>query len=310
MDRDLDPRSVERERDVTRGGSAPQDGRRPAPPGDERDVFSRDLELPRGPKRERIVVRGREYRLRGSEVRTLSVVGAFRVVAADQLRHPDDGRSVLSKDLENLKDLGLARTEPYVLGRERTTLVTLTDQGRDVLEASRRSNDGNALQAFYAGVSKPRELAHDLRVPQAYREAAEQLAAEGGRIRRVVLEEELKREYQSFLQAPNRDRKCSDGRPGRDADEVARWAQEHHLPIVDGCVRFPDVRLEYETRDGRLDVRDVEVTTPHYRGAHAATKAASGFARYRAVGARLCGGRGAARGGRCKEAHLAEEMLR
>ena len=109
---------------------------------------------------------------------------------------------------------------------------------------------------------------------------------------------------------PNRGRRSSDGRPGRDPGEVARWAEEHRLPIVDGRVRFPDVRLEYETRDGRLDVRDVEVTTPHYRGAHAAAKAASGFARYRAVGARLCGGRGAARGGRCKEAHLAEEMLR
>jgi len=34
---------------------------------------------------------------------------------------------------------------------------------------------------------------------------------------RVVLEQDLKREYQKFLQEPNRNRPDRDGRPGRDA---------------------------------------------------------------------------------------------
>ena len=79
---------------------------------------------------------------------------------------------------------------------------------------------------------------------------------------------------------------------------------------VDGHVQFPDVRIEYETTATAVArSQDVEVMTPHYRGAHAAAKVAAGFARYGAVGARLSGGRGSSRGGRCTESRLAEEML-
>ena len=78
-------------------------------------------------------------------------------------------------------------------------------------------------------------------------------------------------------------------RPEERAEAVARWAQEHELPYDDGHVQFPDARIEYEGRDGRRAVEDIEVVTPHYRGAHAAAKARSGFTRYRASGARLGG---------------------
>jgi hypothetical protein len=75
-------------------------------------------------------------------------------------------------------------------------------------------------------------------------------------------------------------------------------------------VQFPDLRIEYEERDGRRVIEDVEVTTPHYRGAHAAAKARSGFRCYRAIGARLGGGRGSSRsGGRGFDPRLAEEIL-
>src|SRR6267142_2142347 len=54
---------------------------------DPRDVFMRDLDLPRGRDRETVYdARGREYTLRGSESRTMSTVGAFRVVSASELR--------------------------------------------------------------------------------------------------------------------------------------------------------------------------------------------------------------------------------
>jgi hypothetical protein len=61
------------------------------------------------------------------------------------------------------------------------------------------------------------------------------------------------------------------------------------------------VRIEYDI-DGRDHTLDVEVMTPHYRGAHGATKSAAGFACYGTGG----GGRGGGRSG----AGLAEEMLR
>ena len=62
---------------------------------DPRDVFMRDLELPRGRERETVYdVRERGYRLRGSETRSLSTVGAFRVVAARDLRDRAAGRRI------------------------------------------------------------------------------------------------------------------------------------------------------------------------------------------------------------------------
>src|SRR4051812_37932505 len=76
---ETDPRHREDERWPDRG-SDPRD-REP------RDVFMRDLNLPRGREREIVYdARDRQYTLRGSETRTLSTVGAFRVVSARELR--------------------------------------------------------------------------------------------------------------------------------------------------------------------------------------------------------------------------------
>jgi hypothetical protein len=85
---------------------------------------------------------------------------------------------------------------------------------------------------------------------------------------------------------------------------VEQWAREHDLPVVDGHVQFPDVRLEYVEPDGRRDVEDVEVLTPHYRGAHAAAKGGSGFTGYR------IGGAGYNSGASPFDPHAAEEFLR
>ena len=83
-----------RDRDDTRWLDREQDSRRLDP----RDVFMRDLNLPRGPEREFVYdARERAYSLRESESRTLSTVGAFRVVSARDLRDhhggPADPRS-------------------------------------------------------------------------------------------------------------------------------------------------------------------------------------------------------------------------
>ena len=63
---------------------------------------------------------------------------------------------------------------------------------------------------------------------------------------RVVLDYELKRDYQRFLHERNRRKKDCDGRPGREPEEIARWARENELPYDDGHVRFPDARVEYQ----------------------------------------------------------------
>jgi len=312
MWRDIDPRAQERDRpEPGRGRVGGSTEMEPAGASqDSRDVFTRDLDLPRGPSRERVRANSREYRLSGDDVRVLASVGAFRVVPAADLREPNPRTPTRpARDLERLRELGLVRTTPYVVGRTRTNLVTLTSEGRAVLEQGRRPGATVDRQPFYVGVAKPRELAHDSRVYGAYVKAADRIAERGDRVHRVVLEEELKREYQRFLQSENLTRR-EGGEPAEGREQaIARWAQERELPCEDGHVRLPDARIEYEDRDGRRAVEDIEVVTPHYRGAHAAAKVRSGFTRYRAFGARLGGLRTVGRSGRSIDPRLAEELL-
>jgi hypothetical protein len=353
-----DPRSADDSaRDLSRGSRGMSDPR-DRTSIDPRDVFMKDLDLPRGPERDRVRARGDDVRLRGSESRALSIVGTFRVVPAGDLRdvqeRPLDPRT---SDLRHLKESGLVQVTPTA-GNDRA-LVVLTEKGRDVLERHHRptiqarqerelaawrgemddrwsdrdrekpdAREGH--QRFYSGLQKPREMTHDSQVYRAYLEAAERLRGDGASIRRVVLDNELKREYQQFLQERNRGRSDSDGRPDRTPEEIHRWAMENHLPEHDGRVQFPNARIEYEDRDGRLRTEDLEVETLHYRGGHAAAKAASGFTRSSARTMRVVSSRGSGggaggggrryglgitastgkSGGRGFDPRLAEELLR
>ena len=90
--------------------------------------------------------------------------------------------------------------------------------------------------------------------------------------------------------------------------EIRDWANEHRLPVDENKVQFPDFRVEHEWPDGRRDIEDVEITTPHYRGAHAASKARAGFTTFRSGGSRV-GGNSKGGGGRTSDPHLAEEFL-
>ena len=231
--------------------------------------------------------RDREYTLRGSESRTLATVGAFRVVSSRDLRdhngRPTDPRS---GDLRHLREQGLVETVRVPGYREQA--VTLTKEGRNLLE-SHRDRDQGDRQTFYNGVKRARELEHDVQVYRAHEGHAERLEARGARIERVVLDYELKRDYQKWLHERDRNRDDYDGHPDRTADEIREWALEHDLRYFDDEVHIPDLRIEYEL-DGRLEHRDVEVTTEHYRGAHAASVARSGFSCYRGSSARIGGG--------------------
>jgi DNA-binding MarR family transcriptional regulator len=266
---------------------------------DPRDTFTRDLNLPRDREREIVRNRDREYTLRGSESRTLATVGAFRVVASGDLRG-DRGRSLdpRSGDLRHLRERGLV--EVTRLPGSRDYAVSLTRDGRSLLE-SHRDRDQEARQTFYAGVERERELEHDVQVYRAFEREAERLEERGARIDRVVLDYELKRDYQKWLHERDRDRDDYDGHPDRDQHEIAEWAREHDLPYFDEQVHFPDARIEYEDADGRCDHVDVEVLTVHYRGAHGSATSRCGFSCY--------GGSSARAGGSAHHGGLAEEML-
>ena len=279
---------------------------------DPHDALTRDLNLPRGMERERVHVHEhrQDYHLRGSEVRALATIGTFRVVPASDLRD-DAGRQgdVRHGDLERLRSAGLIETvAPFDAGGERTMLVTLTERGRDVLESHRTRGSGDSSQTYYAGHGSSRELTHDGQLYRAYLNAEERLRAEGSRVDRVLLDVELKREYQRFLQDRNRGRADSDGRPGRSRSEIKEWALDHDLRVVNDRVQFPDLQIHHE-RDGRRDVENVEVTTVHYRGSHASGKVAAGFSSFRGRSGRV-GGAGSREGASPFDPHSAEKLLR
>jgi hypothetical protein len=160
-----------------------------------------------------------------------------------------------------------------------------------LLHSHSLERDAERSQVFYAGASRSREIDHDSNLYATFRQEEARLRDEHDAldIRRVILEQDFKREYQEFLQDHNRDRSESDGRPGRYESEIRDWAREHDLPYFDDQVHFPDYRIEYEV-DGRELHQDVELFTPHYRGAHAASRARTGFRIY-VVASRGGGGR-------------------
>src|SRR5262245_10136506 len=265
---------------------------------DPRDVFVEYLELPRGLDREVVCDGDERYELNGDDSRTIAAVGAFRVVAERDLQsRRDESGDPRDPDIRHLRNQGLVESVK-LHGRDRA--VTLTERGRRLLERRRRDDYRGRQQTFDAGVNRPGEPAHDAQLYRAYLREVERLREQGADIRRVVLDQELKREYQEWLQASNRGRADSDGRPDRDAREIERWAHEHDLPYFDDQVHFPDFRIEYELH-GREQHEDVEVVTEHYRGAHAASVAKAGF--------RCYGRGGGSRGGPSLDPRLAEDFM-
>src|SRR5688572_7656289 len=139
---------------------------------DPREVFTRDLDLPQGRDRRPVRERDRVYEIDGTESRMRATVGAFRVVAESDLHDgPDDTR----KAQRHLEREGLMRTSAL---SSDDRAVSLTDSGRDLLEANRHERHERSCeprQAFYAGLRRPRELTHDSKVYPAYSRAEERL---------------------------------------------------------------------------------------------------------------------------------------
>jgi hypothetical protein len=197
-ERDDDRRGLDRDREQRdRAGGV-----------DPRDAFMRHVDLPRDREREIVRDRNRAYKLRGAESRTLSTVGALRVVSARDLRDHDGRRAdPRSGDLRHLREQYLVRTER--LPGHRDHVVVLTERGRDLLKARRVDRGRDHRQEFYAGLVKHREVEHDAQVYRAYLREAQKLAERGARVGRVVLDYELKRDYQRWLHERDREGPCS-----------------------------------------------------------------------------------------------------
>jgi len=205
------------------------------------------------------------------------------VVRADDLQALRSSRDVWNGGLRHLQEQGLLESKTVTINREATAVVVLTRAGKSLLEAHQDRTDRERPQQFHAGLVKPRELAHDAQLHRLFQAAAARIEGEGGRVTRVALDYELKRDYQTFL---NRSEKSTDV---SHEEDLATFAARHELPIVDGHLELPDLRIEYEGANGEALHRDVELVTEHYSRAQLAGKAQAGFALYRAAGARRGG---------------------
>jgi hypothetical protein len=259
------------------------------------------LSLPTGRTREPVKVRDQMHLLRESESRTLATIGAFRVVRADDLQRAPTSRDAWSGDLRALAEQGLVQMRTVEVNRESTAVVVLSKGGKRLLEAHRVPDDRRA-QEFHAGLVKPREIAHDSQLYRLYQAEAARIEAEGGRVSRIVLDYELKRDYQTFLNRADRP-KDQDRR-----EDMEAFAADSKLPIVDGHLELPDLRIEYEMADGRLEYRDVELVTEHYSRGQLAGKSTAGFALYRAAGAGRPRGQAARPGGTPHDPHHLERL--
>jgi hypothetical protein len=122
-----DVRDAHPERDVERTAEVKARNR----PGDD-DLLSRHLDLPRGETRERMDGHERIYLLGESDMRALATIGAFRVVAVEDLEEATDLRD---PDLRHLSDEGLITCETLTRAGGSERVASLTSEGRAVLEA-------------------------------------------------------------------------------------------------------------------------------------------------------------------------------
>ena len=179
------------------------------------------------------------------------------------------------QDLRNLAKQGLIekRTVTVGCGRHTVSVVALSRDGKRLLQRSPNSD----RQAIYAGIVKPREIGHDAGVYRMYQAEAARIEAAGGRVARVVLDYELKRNVFSPLA------KAQDLPALEYSRRQAEIADEAGLCVVDGKIPLPDLRIEYETGEGDRHHVDLELATEHYTRGQMAAKARAGFKMYGVV---------------------------
>ena len=250
-----------------------------------RPVPDREAERTREPERtgHRREYDGREPRRTFSE-RVDGVVrdvAAFRAVAqADLIKEQFDGHSYAG-----LNGLAQAEREGWIERRKAEgpkggsfTVIVATPKGAD-RAAHLWERAGRDEQRAWYGAVKASDLPHDCAVYRAASDAAERIAAEGGRVERVRVDAELKGHV-----ASNGERaRQAEGRDAADAAR-SRAAAELGLPVEDGKVLFPDAQIEYVDASGRGGRCNVEVASQHYASGTIRAKAGAGFQMYAAAG--------------------------
>jgi len=219
------------------------------------------------------VDRERTYELRDSEIKTLTDIGTFRALNVNDLvahRYRGD-LGEARRDLDNLERQGLVlRRTVYP---DNISYVTLTKAAHKLIE-SRQSGNSGAQQVFYNGFVKDREARHDAAIYRLYQQEAARIERDGGKVHRVVLDFELKRSVNLKLA------KLQSLPPDEQAKRKQEIADEDHLPVVNGRIQLPDLRLEFESPDQDMGRVDLELVTGDYHHAGLARKTQAGFQMY------------------------------
>jgi hypothetical protein len=232
-----------------------------------------------GDRRELVRFRNRSYWLKADDLTTMREIGRFRTLAEADLAHFQfqGNASRMEYELQNLAGQGLIRR--HIVGKETARgfrACVLTGAGKRLLDdlSDRSAVDGAVRQHLYADLKKPTEAFHDTAIYRMYQAESQKIRSSGGRIRRIVLDYELKQKVYAPLA---RARQQAPETLMTIREEVAR---ENGLKVIDGRIPLPDLRIEYETRDGELEKVDLELATEHYRKRQLAEKARAGFKLY------------------------------
>ena len=182
-------------------------------------------------------------------------------------------RTRMKNDVESLVRQGLAKATSIADSEHNPIqVVTLTKEGHKFLS---RGEVLRPDQAIYHGLKKPKEVLHDAGLYRLYHKVADEIEGRGGRVLRVKLDYEIKRELYARLARLSDDK-------GHAPEEVKEEvAARYHLKVVSGEIPIPDLRIEYvRENDGEIQRRDLELATDHYRPRGLAQKARAGFQIY------------------------------
>jgi hypothetical protein len=217
---------------------------------------------------------GQSYSLRGSEMQAMADIGRFRAVdVKDLARFAYQGNETRMKyDLENLRTQALVEEKTFFRAHKSARkMVTLTERGHRI---ARKMSGLPKEQSIYHGVVKPRELDHDADLYKVYQNAVREIRVKGGKPLRVRLDSEIK-------ESINREKEAAGHLPeGMRRRWLRAVAEEHGLTIDATTIHLPDIQIEYEMPDGRVERENVELLSRNYREGGIRGKVAAGFKIY------------------------------
>ena len=214
----------------------------------------------------------------------LEALGTFRLISRQSaVEHCFDGHPYAATPvLRALIDDGLIAVHRIPVGQKAYQVLALTGAGRDLVafRARRRRRDADSEedsdpQRYWEGLADVRQVRHDQHVFDAVMQDTEDVRRQGGRIRRVRLESELR----GILAAAGETARQHEG--ARRAERARRREAERiGLRVFGESVPLPDALVEIEDANGRCLVRAIEVVTGSYSHAQVREKRDAGFRLY------------------------------